>query len=53
MNQATPFPLRMPEEMRSFFKEKSIENSRSLNGEIIYTLKQEMNKDKNANCGKR
>lgn len=39
-NPRTPYPLRIPEPLRDWMKEKAEQNSRSLQGELIYRLMQ-------------
>lgn len=36
----TPYPLRMPDDLREWWETEAIQNGRSLNAEIVYHLKQ-------------
>jgi hypothetical protein len=38
-HQQTPYPLRLPNELREALTEKAGKNQRSLHGEIIFRLK--------------
>ncbi|PHM42332.1 Arc family DNA-binding protein [Xenorhabdus szentirmaii] len=39
-----PYPLRMPPEVRAWYEEESDKSERSLNAEIVKTLKDRMNR---------
>ncbi|PWC25131.1 MULTISPECIES: Arc family DNA-binding protein [Brenneria] len=42
----TPYPLRMPSDVREFFESEAEFNSRSLNGELVKLLTERMNRIK-------
>lgn len=50
MNQKTkritPYPLRMPRDVRKWYEEQAEKNSRSLNGELLKLLTERMNRVK-------
>ncbi len=50
MNQGaariTPYPLRMPKELREWYEDQASKNSRSLNGELLKLLTERMNRVK-------
>lgn len=39
-NQATPTPLRMPDDLKTWLKHQAIDNRRSLNNELVHRLEQ-------------
>lgn len=41
----TPFPLRMPAEMKDWLRDKADKNFRSMNNEIIAMLKEQQQKE--------
>ncbi len=46
MNQPkTPYPLRIPQDLREWFQQRAAENSRSLQGELIHRLIESKRKD--------
>lgn len=45
-SRITPYPLRMPAEVREWYKEEAGRNARSLNGEILKLLTERMNRVK-------
>lgn len=44
--RVAPYPLRMPPEIRSWYKSEADRNDRSLNSEILKILKDRMNRVK-------
>ncbi|PWC10658.1 hypothetical protein B4923_16180 [Brenneria roseae subsp. americana] len=42
----TPYPLRMPADVREFFESEAEFNARSLNGELVKLLTERMNRIK-------
>ncbi|CNI81693.1 Arc-like DNA binding domain [Yersinia frederiksenii] len=45
-NRVSPYPLRMPPEIRSWYESEAGRNDRSLNSEILKILKDRMNRVK-------
>ncbi|AYH00863.1 hypothetical protein C5E26_07870 [Pectobacterium parmentieri] len=44
--RTTPYPLRMPADVREFFESEAEFNARSLNGELVKLLTERMNRIK-------
>lgn len=44
--RVSPYPLRMPAEIRSWYESEAEKNDRSLNSEILKLLKDRMNRAK-------
>jgi hypothetical protein len=44
--RTTPYPLRMPREVREFYESQAAVNARSLNGELVRLLTERMNRVK-------
>lgn len=45
-SRLTPYPLRMPPEVREWYEDEAAKNSRSLNGELLKLLIERMNRVK-------
>lgn len=45
-SRLTPYPLRMPPEVRAWYEDEAAKNSRSLNGELLKLLTERMNRVK-------
>lgn len=46
VSQIAPFGVRLPESLKQELKQVAVENSRSLNTEIVYRLQQSLKKEK-------
>ncbi|MFK8259105.1 Arc family DNA-binding protein [Erwinia sp. AnSW2-5] len=46
VSRSSPYPLRMPAEVRAWYEQEAGKNSRSLNGEILKLLTERMNRVK-------
>lgn len=49
--RTTPYPLRMPPEVREFYESQAAVNARSLNGELVRLLTERMNRVKGKKAG--
>lgn len=38
--QASPLPLRLPPDLRTWLRSRALENSRSMNSEVVFVLKE-------------
>lgn len=46
LNRVTPYPLRMPPDLREWYEGEAKRNSRSLSGELLKLLTERMNRAK-------
>lgn len=46
VSRVTPYPLRMPQEVREWYEEEAKRNARSLNRELLKLLTERMNRVK-------
>uniref|UniRef100_UPI0035C689EC Arc family DNA-binding protein n=1 Tax=Serratia quinivorans TaxID=137545 RepID=UPI0035C689EC len=49
--RTTPYPLRMPAEVREFYESQAEGNARSLNSELVRLLRERMNRVKGKTVG--